>query len=86
MIKIKLHNPHHNTAISLHIKSHKKGLAIGGTSTEIATPSQGQKEKIQTLCKGDKDCQCLYMIAQKAEVNGVRYPVSFNGKTVTIYK
>ena len=86
MIKIKLNNPYHETECSLHLKKHKKGMAIAGMQTEIATPSQGQLEKIQRLCTGDDDCQCLYKIAQQAEVNGVRYPVTFNGKTVTIYK
>lgn len=86
MLRIKLHNPHHGTECSLHLKEHKKGMLLKGMTTEIATPSEGQLEKIEKLCTGDEDCQCLYKIAQEAQVNGVRYPVSFNGKTLTIYK
>lgn len=86
MIKIKLHNPYHGTECSLHIKEHKKGMAIAGMTTEIASPSVGQIEKIKRLCTGPEDCQCLYKIAQHAQVNEVRYPVSLNSKTITIYK
>ena len=85
MLRIKLHNPHHKTNCALHIKEHRKGMAIAGVSTEIATPSQGQIEKIKKLCTGEKDCLCLYQIAQQAEVNGVRYPMGFNELTITIY-
>ena len=61
-------------------------MGIAGMKTEVATPSQGQLEKIQRLCTGEDDCQCLYKIAQQAQVNGVRYPVTISEKTITIYK
>jgi len=86
MIKLKLNNPYHGTTCSLHLKEHQKGMAIAGMKTEIATPSQGQLEKIQRLCTGPESCQCLYKIAQDAQVNGVRYPVTISEKTLTIYK
>jgi hypothetical protein len=86
MLKIKLHNPYHGTECSLHLKEHKKGMLLKGMTTEIATPSQGQLEKIKALCTGPEDCQCLYRIAQHAQVNGVRYPVTISEKTITIYK
>lgn len=86
MIKIKLHNPYHGVTVSLHLKKHKKGMLLKGMGTEIATPSDGQLEKIQRLCTGEKDCECLYRIAQQAEVNEVRYPVTISEKTLTIYK
>ena len=86
MLRLKLHNPYHKTECSLHLKEHKKGMLLKGMTTEIATPSEGQLEKIQRLCTGEKDCLCLYQIAQQAEVNGVRYPVAISEKTITIYK
>ena len=86
MLRIKLNNPYHGTTCSLHLKKHKKGMSIAGMKTEVATPSEGQLEKIQRLCTGDDDCQCLYKIAQHAQVNGMRYPVTISEKTITIYK